>query len=199
MKILQLNTSVISSGANSTRLANTITARLKKKHPGAEVMLRDFARTPPLPLDEFTLAARMTPAEQRTYAQTTRLEYDDTLIAELKAADILVLGVPMYNFHIPVQLKAWIDAVAQSGATFRYTENGPQGLLTGKKAYVALTRGGMYRGTAADHQVPYLKGVFEFIGITEIEFVYAEGLSMGETVAKNSIWEAEESMNQLFS
>jgi FMN-dependent NADH-azoreductase len=199
MKILQLNTSARSVGANSTRLADAITARLKAKQPGAEVMLRDFARTPHPQLDESALTALFTPPAQRTPAQSARVALDDELIAEVKSADILVLGVPMYNLNVPVQLKAWIDAIARAGETFRYTENGPQGLLTGKKVYLGLARGGKYRGTAADHQAPYLKVVFEFVGISDIEFIYAEGLAMGEEAAKNGFSAAEARMNELFA
>ena len=104
---------------------------------------------------------------------------DDALIAEIQAADVVVLGVPMYNFGVPAQLKNWIDAISRAGVTFRYTEQGPEGLLKGKTVYVALTRGGKYRNTPADTQVPYLKTVFTFLGLTDVHFVYAEGLSMG--------------------
>jgi FMN-dependent NADH-azoreductase len=91
----------------------------------------------------------------------------------------VVLGVPMYNFGVPAQLKNWIDAISRAKVTFRYTENGPEGLLQGKKVYVALTRGGKYRDTPADSQVPYLKTVLGFLGMTDIQFVYAEGLALG--------------------
>ena len=101
------------------------------------------------------------------------------MIAEIQAADVVVLGVPMYNFGVPAQLKNWIDAISRAGVTFRYTENGPEGLLKGKKVYVALTRGGKYRNTPADTQVPYLQTVLTFLGMTDVQFVYAEGLAMG--------------------
>ena len=183
MKILQLNTSAPSIGANSTRLADAITARLKTKHPAAAVMLRDLSKTPHPPLDKVALTALSTPPAQRTPAQAARVALDNALIAELKSADVLVLGV--YNFSIPAQLKAWIDVIARAGETCRYTENGPQGLLTGKKAFVALTCGGSYHGTAADLQVPYLKGIFKFLGITDVEFIDANGLAMGEEAISN--------------
>ena len=109
---------------------------------------------------------------------------DDALIAEVQAADVVVLGVPMYNFGVPAQLKNWIDAIARAGVTFRYTANGPEGLLKGKKVYVALTRGGKYRDTPADTQVPYLKTVLGFLGMTDVQFVYAEGLAMGDADAE---------------
>lgn len=106
------------------------------------------------------------------------------LIAEVQAAEVIVLGVPMYNFGVPAQLKNWIDAISRNGVTFRYTENGPEGLLKGKKVYVALARGGRYRGTEADSQVPYLRTVLGFLGMTDMHFIYAEGLNMGPEAAK---------------
>ena len=179
MKILQINTSARSAGANSTRLADSITARLKARNPAAAIELRDLAANPHPVLDEAALGALFTPAAQRTAAQAARVALDDALIAQVQSADVIVLGVPMYNFGVPVQLKTWIDAIAKAGTTFRYTENGPEGLIKGKKVYVALARGGIYRDTPADSQVPYLKAVLGFVGMTDLDFIYAEGLAMG--------------------
>lgn len=191
MKILQINSSARSAGANSTRLADAITARLKAANPAAVVELRDLAANPHPVLDEAALGALFTPAEQRTPEQAARVALDDALIAQVQAADAIVLGVPMYNFGVPVQLKTWIDAIAKAGVTFRYTENGPEGLIKGKKVYVALARGGLYRDTPADSQVPYLKGVLGFLGMTDVEFIYAEGLAMGAESADKAFAEAE--------
>ena len=191
MKILQINSSARSAGANSTRLADSITARLKAANPAAVVELRDLAANPHPVLDEAALGALFTPAEQRTPEQAARVALDDALIAQVQAADVIVLGVPMYNFGVPVQLKTWIDAIARAGVTFRYTENGPEGLLKGKKVYVALARGGIYRDTPADSQVPYLKGVLGFLGMTDVEFIYAEGLAMGPESADKAFAAAE--------
>ena len=141
--------------------------------------LRDLLLQPHPVLDEATLGALFTPAAQRTPEQAARVALDDALIAEVQAADVIVLGVPMYNFGVPASLKNWIDAIVRVGVTFRYTLNGPEGLLKGKKVYVALSRGGKYRNTPADTQVPYLKTVLGFVGLTDIAFVYAEGLAMG--------------------
>ena len=191
MKILQINSSARSAGANSTRLADSITARLKAANPAAVVELRDLAANPHPVLDEAALGALFTPADQRTPEQAARVALDDALIAQVQSADAIVLGVPMYNFGVPVQLKTWIDAIARAGVTFRYTENGPEGLLKGKKVYVALARGGIYRDTPADSQVPYLKGVLGFLGMTDVEFIYAEGLAMGPESADKAFAEAE--------
>lgn len=191
MKILQINSSARSAGANSTRLADAVTTRLKAANPGAVVELRDLAAHPHPVLDEAALGALFTPAEQRSPEQAARVALDDALIAQLQSADAIVLGVPMYNFGVPVQLKTWIDAIARAGVTFRYTENGPEGLVKGKKVYVALARGGIYRDTPADSQVPYLKGVLGFLGMTDVEFIYAEGLAMGPETADKAFAEAE--------
>ena len=191
MKILQINSSARSAGANSTRLADSITARLKAANPAAVLELRDLAANPHPVLDEAALGALFTPADQRTPEQAARVALDDALIAQVQSADAIVLGVPMYNFGVPVQLKTWIDAIAKAGVTFRYTENGPEGLIKGKKVYVALARGGLYRDTPADSQVPYLKGVLGFLGMTDVEFIYAEGLAMGPESADKAFAAAE--------
>lgn len=191
MKILQINTSSRREGANSTRIANDVVARLKARHPAASVTVRDLAAQPHPVLDEVALGALFTPAEQRTPEQAARVALDDALIAELQAHDVVVLGVPMYNFGNSVQLKTWIDAIARAGVTFRYTESGPEGLVKGKTVYVALARGGVYRDTANDSQVPYLKNVLGFLGMTDVRFIYAEGLAMGPEAAEKGFAQAQ--------
>lgn len=190
MNILQINASARREG-NSTKIANSVTERLKAAHPGAAFTLRDLAVTPHPVLDEAALGALFTPADQRTPEQAARVALDDALIAEIQAHDTLVLGVPMYNFGVPVQLKAWIDAIARAGTTFRYTATGPEGLLKGKTVYVALARGGLYRDTPNDSQVPYLKAVLGFLGLTDVRFIYAEGLAMGPEAVAKGFAEAE--------
>ena len=111
----------------------------------------------------------------------------DLLIAEIQAADVLVLGVPMYNFSVPAQLKNWIDAISRAGVTFRYTEQGPEGLLKGKKAVVVQTRGGIHRNSPTDSLTPYLQTILAFLGITDVQFVYAEGLSMGPDAERDGL------------
>lgn len=195
MNILQINASARREGANSTRLANSVTARLQAANPDARLTLRDLAVTPHPVLDEAALGALFTPADKRNAEQTERVAVDDALIAEIQAHDTLVLGVPMYNFGVPVQLKSWIDAIARSGVTFRYTANGSEGLLTGKTVYVALARGGLYRDTSHDSQVPYLKSVLAFLGMTDVHFIYAEGLAMGPEAAEKAFVQAEADLN----
>lgn len=199
MKILQINASARTQGANSTRLADAISNRLRAAHPEAELLLRDLASNPHPVLDAPALTALFTPADQRTPAQAARVAQDDALIAEVQSVDVIVLGVPMYNFGVPVQLKTWIDAIARAGVTFRYTANGPEGLLKDKKVYVALARGGLYRDTPADSQVPYLKSILGFLGMTDVYFVYAEGLAMGPDAASRAFAEAETQIDALFA
>ncbi len=195
MNILQINASARRQDSNSTRVGNNIVARLQAANPGASLTLRDLGATPHPALDEAALDALFTPAEQRSPEQAARVALDDALIAEIQAHDTIVLGVPMYNFGIPVQLKSWFDAIARSGVTFRYTANGPEGLLTGKTVYVALARGGLYRDTANDSQVPYLKTILGFLGLTDVHFIYAEGLAMGPESAEKAFAQAEADLN----
>ncbi len=191
MNILQINASSRREGANSTRVANSIADRLKARHPDARITVRDLAADPHPLLDEAALGALFTPAEQRTPEQAARVALDDALIAEVQAHDVIVLGVPMYNFGNSVQLKTWIDAIARAGVTFRYTASGPEGLIKGKTVYVALARGGIYRDTPNDSQVPYLKSVLGFLGMTDVRFIYAEGLAMGPEAAAKGLAQAQ--------
>jgi FMN-dependent NADH-azoreductase len=190
MRILQINSSQRAGNSHSTRLAGRLVARLRAAHPDATVSVRDLGANPHPVLDEAALGALFTPAAQRTPEQSARVAQDDALIAQIEAADVVVLGVPMYNFGVPVQLKNWIDAISRAGVTFRYTANGPEGLLKGKKVYVALTRGGRYRDTPSDSQVPYLKTVLSFLGMTDVQFVYAEGLAMGAEAEEKALTDA---------
>lgn len=199
MNILQINASARTAGANSTRLADAIVARLRAAHPEAALTVRDLASEPHPVLDAPALNALFTPAEQRTPEQAARVALDDALIAQVQAVDTLVLGVPMYNFGVPVQLKTWIDAIARAGVTFRYTANGPEGLLQGKKVYVALARGGLYRDTPADSQVPYLKSILGFLGMKDVNFIYAEGLAMGPDAASRAFADADRQLDALFA
>src|SRR6476661_7900109 len=192
MNILQINSSARRDASHSTRLANRIVQRLRDTDPDATLTVRDLNDAPHPVLDEAALGALFTAADQRTPEQAARVAQDDALIAEVQAADVVVVGVPMYNFGVPAALKNWIDAISRAGVTFRYTANGPEGLLKGKKVYVALTRGGQYRNTPSDTQVPYLQTVFTFLGLTDVQFVYAEGLAMGPDAERNAIASAQE-------
>ena len=197
MKILQINSAARSSGANSTRVADSVVAHLRAKHPTAIVEVRDLAANPHPALDEAALGALFTPVEQRTADQIARVALDDALIAQVQSSDIVVLGIPMYNFGVSSQLKNWIDAIAKAGVTFRYTEAGPEGLIKGKKIYAALARGGIYRDTPNDSQVPYLRTALGFVGMSDIEFIYAEGLALGPESVDKALNSVEAQIVQL--
>jgi len=186
MRILQVNASARSEGGNSTRLANAITAHLKSHHPDAQVEVHDLAKNPLPLLDEAGVTALFTPADRRTAEQVARIALDEATIARVQAADVIVMGVPMYNFGVSVQLKSFIDSIARAGVTFRYTASGPEGLITGKRVYVACARGGIYRDTPADSQTAYLKQVLGFLGMTNVEFIYAEGMNLGPESAEKA-------------
>ena len=197
MRILQINSSARRDASHSSRLAARLVARLREADPGATLVVRDVGAAPPPALDEAALGAIFTPPEARTEAQRARVALDDALIDEVRDADVVVLGVPMYNFGVPSPLKNWIDAVARAGATFRYTERGPEGLLRGKKVYVALARGARYRDTPADSQVPWLRTVLGFLGMTDVTFVYAEGLAMGPDAERAGLAAAHEAIDAI--
>ena len=199
MNILQINSSARADGSHSTRLANAIVQRVQAAQPKSaptSTQVRDLGRTPHPELNETALQALFTPAEARSPAQAARVALDDALIAELQAADVVVLGVPMYNVGVPAGLKNWIDAISRAKVTFQYTAKGPEGLLKGKKVYVALTRGGQYRNTPADTQVPYLQTVFAFLGMTDVQFVYAEGLAMGPEAEQQALASAQSQIEE---
>ncbi|MDR3418003.1 MAG: NAD(P)H-dependent oxidoreductase [Nevskia sp.] len=176
--LLQIHTSINSGSGESSRLAQQFVAAWQQRHPQAQVVHRDIAADPVPHLTAERFGAFLSKAEDRTPAQKAVVDYSDALIDELKRAEVIVLGLPMYNFGIPSQLKAYFDHIARAGVTFRYSANGPVGLLTGKKAYVFATRGGVYVGTPMDTQTGYVRDFLRFLGIADVEFVYAEGLAI---------------------
>ena len=188
--LLQINSSLQGPNSRSSDLANRLADGLVTRNPGSSRIIRDLGAEPVPHLDGDTFAAFSDPAAAVTPAQKSSLARSDALIAELKAADVLVIGAPMYNFSIPSSLKAWIDHVTRAQVTFRMTEAGPEGLLDGKKAYVAIARGGKYRGTQNDLQTAYLKMALGLIGITDVEFIYAEGLAMGRQAERTALEDA---------
>jgi FMN-dependent NADH-azoreductase len=198
MNILQLNSSVRGAQSESTRVASAITAKLVAANPGAAVKVRDLVADRHPILDEATLGALFTPADQRTPEQAARVALDDALIAEAQAADVIVMGAPMYNFAMPVQLKGWFDAVARAGVTFRYTEAGQEGLLKNKKVYVAAARGGVYPAEA-DPQVPQLVTLLNFLGLKDHTFVYSAGQAMGPDAAAKGQADADKAIEEVFA
>ncbi|MBM0107754.1 FMN-dependent NADH-azoreductase [Steroidobacter sp. S1-65] len=194
--LLQINASLAGAEGQSSRLAHRFVADWQAQHPGGHVIMRDLASDPVPHLTAERFQAFLSPPEARTLEQSAAAEYSDALIAELKAADTIVFAVPMYNFSVPSTLRAYFDHIARAGVTFSYTASGPEGLLKGKKAYVFITRGGIYPD-AADTQTPYLKQFLGFIGITDVTFVYAQGLAMGQETAQKSITAAHSAIEEL--
>ncbi|SLN35885.1 FMN-dependent NADH-azoreductase [Pseudoruegeria aquimaris] len=176
--ILRIETSARKQGSVSRKLTQSIIDRF----PGATVTTRDLSGGLPV-ISEAWVAANFTPEADRSDAQRAELALSDSLIAEVKAADVLVIGLPIYNFSAPAAFKEWVDQIARAGVTFAYTENGPRGLLEGKRAIVAVASGGVPLGSDFDHASPYVRQVLGFIGITDVEFVAATGLNMDETGA----------------
>ena len=182
MQILHLDSSILGAASASRTLTQAIVAELLRRHPGAAVAYRDLVADPIAHLDG-AIAAGFRPVQGPANA-TTAAEHarSQALVDELLASDVLVIGAPMYNFSVASQLKAWIDRVVQPGRTFQYTERGPVGLAGGRRVIVASARGGTYSSGALapmDFQEAYLRAVFAFIGITELEVVRAENLSRG--------------------
>jgi FMN-dependent NADH-azoreductase len=178
--LLQINASLNKGNGQSSLLANQFVAAFHRRRPEAKIVVRDVAAAAePVPhLNAERFNAFIAKPEQRSAAQRAVVAYSDILINELKEADVVVLGLPMYNFGVPSQLKAYFDHIARAGVTFQYTEKGPAGLLTGKKVYVFAARGGLYVGTPLDTQTSYVRDFLRFLGMDDVEFVYAEGLAI---------------------
>ena len=194
--ILQINASLFGEQGQSTRLAGEFATTLAAA-TGMPLVRRNLAENPIPHLTAERFVAWGTPASQRTVEQQRHVAESDALVEELRQAGVVVLGLPMYNFGVPSALKAYFDHVARAGVTFRYTENGPVGLLTGKKVYVFATRGGRYAGTAADLQSAYVRQFLGFIGMTDVEFIYVEGLSLGAEQREQALAAAAARIGQL--
>jgi FMN-dependent NADH-azoreductase len=176
--VLCLNCSIQGDSSQSRQLSNKLLERIKKTYSSVKIVSRDLVWDPLPHLNGAQFNAFITPPEQRTSEQKVLASQSDDLIKEISDADTVVLALPMYNFGIPSQLKSYFDNLARAGMTFKYTATGPVGLLTGKKAVVLATRGGLYFGTDKDTQTKYVRDFLSFIGITDVEFIYAEGLAI---------------------
>jgi FMN-dependent NADH-azoreductase len=196
--LLQINASINNGNGESSRLANQFVAAFHKRDPKATIMVRDVAAAEPVPhLNAERFGAFIAKPEARSAEQRAVVAYSDTLINELKQADVIVLGLPMYNFGVPSQLKAYFDHIARLGVTFEYTEKGPVGKLTGKKVYVFAARGGVYEGTPMDTQASYVRDFLRFLGMSDVEIIYAEGLNMGPQSKQAALAKAEAEIARL--
>jgi len=204
MKLLHIDSSPLAGNSVSRQLTERVVAQWRATHPGTTVDYLDLAQDAPTHLNADSLGFRMGPkADGLTEVQKRENEISEKLVSQFLAADVIVVGAPMYNFSVPSQLKAWIDRVAQAGRTFTYTDKGPKGLAGGKTVIVASSRGGVYSTNPAlaglDHQESYLKTVFGFFGITDVQFVRAEGVAMGEAAKAQALGAAEVTIKALTS
>jgi FMN-dependent NADH-azoreductase len=194
--LLQINTSLFAGKGESSQLNERFVASWLAQNPEGRVIKRDLAEGVPH-LTAARFGAFITPAADRNAEQNEVIAYSDSLIEELKGADVIVLGLPMYNFSVPSQLKSYFDHIARAGVTFKYTENGPVGLITGKKAYVFATFGSNAAGTVFDTETQYVRNFLGFIGISDVEFVHAQGLSMGPAAKTAGIAQAHSAIDRL--
>jgi FMN-dependent NADH-azoreductase len=192
MKLLHIDSSILGGSSVSRQLTQNIVAQWQASHPGTTVDYLDLAQSAPSHLSAESMGFRA-PAGTAPLSEVQKREnaLSEALVSQFLAADVVVVGAPLYNFSIPTQLKAWIDRVAQPGRTFSYTDKGPKGLAAGKTVIVASTRGGMYStseaGRAMEHQETYLQTVFGFLGITDVRIVRAEGVAMGDAVKAQAL------------
>lgn len=196
-RVLVIESSARQQGSVSRELTRQFIDNWQAAHPADQIQIRDLAVEPVPHLDATLLGGWMTPSEQQSEVEKAALARSNQLTDELLAADVLVLAAPMYNFAIPSTLKAWLDHVLRAGVTFKYTETGPQGLLTGKRAFVLTARGGIYAGSGLDHQEPYLRQALAFIGIHDVQFIHAEGLNLGAEFSEKGLAQAKAKLAEL--
>lgn len=195
--VLIIESSARLQGSFSRQLTQQFISQWQAAHPADRVTVRDLALNPVPHMDANLLGGWMKPDAQRSPAEQASLQRSDELTDELLNADVLVLAAPMYNFAIPSTLKAWLDHVLRAGVTFKYTDTGPQGLLSGKKAYVLTARGGIYAGSTTDHQEPYLRQVLAFVGIHDVTFIHAEGMNLGGDFQEKGLNQAKAKLSDV--
>jgi len=194
--LLQVTSSLFSDSGQSSRLAEAFVARWRQANPNGQVIVRDVSRDPVPHLNAERFGAFLSKPEARTLRQDAFVAYSDGLIEELRRADVIAIGLPMYNFGVPSQLKAYFDQLARAGVTFRYTDKGPQGLIGDKPVHVFAARGGLYVGTPRDTQTGYVTTFLNFIGLHDLRFVFAEGLNMGVEAKTAALAQAEEAIDR---
>lgn len=201
-KLLVISSSPSVSTSISRQLVTEFSDTFRNTLSDAEITFRDVGATPPPHLDEQTIGAFYTPQDQLTDNQKDAIALSDTLVDELEAADVIVIGAPMHNFSISAHLKTYLDQITRVGRTFQYTDSGPKGLLTDKKVYVLTSRGGNYSNApmdALDHQEPYLKTILGFLGLDDITFFHTQGIAMGDEVRDQSVSETKTAISASIS
>lgn len=195
--LLKIQSSLFNGQGQSSALATRFAEQWQAQHPEGRVVSRNLAEDPVPHLNQDRFQAFTTAPAEMTSEQRQVVSYSDALIEELKNADVIVFGVPMYNFNVPSTLQAYFDHIARAGVTFRYTQDGPEGLIKGKKAYVFISRGGIY---GEDHsQTSFVRQILGFIGITDVEFIHAEGLALNDSSRTESLAAAENRISQVLS
>jgi len=198
MKILHIDSSLQGNNSTSSKIATKLIEKLDVNNTQEQqVTYRDLNVSQVPHLTDAIFSAFHTPEAERTIEQQAAAAVSDQLIDEVSNSDILIIAVPMYNFGVPSTLKAWIDHIARAGKTFSYTAEGPKPLLEMPKTYVIATRGGMYANTPADTQAPWLEQVLKFVGVQEVEFIFAEGLAMNS--ADDVLSNADARISELLS
>ncbi|EMT6574467.1 TPA: FMN-dependent NADH-azoreductase [Providencia rettgeri] len=197
-KVLLLKSSILADYSQSNKMADYFIQQWQEKHSADTVTVRDLVKEP-IPAIDGEILAAFGPSDTKTEQQQAHLDLSNTLIDEIKAHDVIVIAAPMYNFTISSHLKHYFDFIARSGHTFKYTEQGSVGLLKDKRAYVLTSRGGIYKGTPTDTMVPYLTLFLDFIGITDVEFVFAEGTSLGQESVERAHQQAQSHINTIIA
>lgn len=195
--ILQIHSSLFAENSASRQIGDDVVAKISENNEIKQVVSHNLAEENTPHLDANWIAALNTQASDRTAEQQQMVDFSDKLIAEVKAADILVIGAPMYNFSVPSVLKAWFDHITRAGVTFTYTSEGQKGLLSGKTAYVVTTRGGLHKDQPSDSQIPFIKTILGFVGIDDVHVIYAEGLNMGDEYRDKGFADAQQTIEQL--
>ena len=190
--LLRLDSSLYSSQGVSSQLTDLFTRQWVETHPDTRVIYRDLSANPPPHLDAQYMEALAAAPGQRTAAQQERVSAADVLIDEVRQADVLAIGLPLYNFGIPSTLKAWFDHISRAGETFYYEESGPVGLLGGRRVFALSTRGDEVRAGSRDPQTDHVEEILNFLGITDIEFIYAGGLTIDDQTRETGMATARE-------
>lgn len=203
MNVLQIDSSVLSASSVSRQLTKSIAESLQQQNANLKLTYRDVSSNPINHLSSEILTSRFIDASEWSEEQKAEAKLNETLLNELFAADVVIIGAPMYNFAIPTQLKSWLDRVLVAGRTFKYTEQGPVGLLENKRAIIASSRGGMYStseaGKMMDFQEDYLRTALGFIGITDIEIIRAEGVNLSSENKEKALENAIKDIKVLFA
>lgn len=201
MKLLHIDSSITGQNSVSRTLSANIVAAWQTANPQVQVEYLDLAAAAPAHFTMDAMCPRTGQTDGLSPAQIAENAVSEKLVQQFLAADVVVIGAPLYNFGIPTQLKAWIDRIAQPGRTFRYTANGPEGLAGGKKVIVASSRGGFYsttaQGQALEHQESYLQTVLGFFGVTDVQFIRAEGIALGQESKDQAMAQAAQAIEQL--